>query len=128
MFPADKLVTFWSLNLEIISPNKSGHWIKRYQRDRKNKKILVWTFKAADPKPTAPCIIEIHRVYNTSEGRKALDDDNFIAGCKGIRDTVSSLLVPGLAPGRADSNHGLSFVYQQSKGEKTAINIFFWSV
>lgn len=67
-----------------------------------------------DIKPSPPCVITIQRLYNPSKSQKRWDDDNWIAGCKGIRDIISSLLVPDLAPGQADDpKYGLKFEYDQ---------------
>lgn len=77
-----------------------------------------------DDKPLPPCTVTIQRLYNPSKLQKLWDDDNWIAGCKGIRDTISSLLIPGLAPGRADDvGKGITFFYDQLTATKKGIRI-----
>jgi hypothetical protein len=42
--------------------------------------------------------------------------DNLMSSLKDIVDILADYLIPGLAPGRADSDSQLSFIYQQKKG------------
>jgi hypothetical protein len=46
---------------------------------------------------------------------RTLDYDNLVAAFKGARDTVADILIPGLAPGRADDSDQIEFEYGQEK-------------
>lgn len=58
-----------------------------------------------------PVVVEVVRI-----APRMYDYDNLVAAFKGIRDTIASLLVPGLRPGQADSNSGITWIYSQKKG------------
>jgi hypothetical protein len=51
-------------------------------------------------------------------GSRYLDDDNLISAFKTVRDTIADWLTPGLAPGQADNNKGLTWHCQQEIGIK----------
>jgi len=52
---------------------------------------------------------------------RELDDDNLNYAFKHIRDTVADLIIPGLAPGRADGK--LHFTYGQQRSKLYLVEI-----
>lgn len=56
---------------------------------------------------------------------RPLDYDNLVHAFKNARDAIADFLIPGLAPGQADSTPGLSFQYQQEKSKEYYIEIHF---
>lgn len=114
----------WTLNLDVISPNKSLHWTARSKINKSNKGILAKQWAIEPHKPQPPCIVSIQRLYNPSKHEKRWDDDNWIAGCKGIRDCLAAFLMPGLAPGQADSpKYKISFEYNQLTATRKGVRI-----
>jgi hypothetical protein len=59
-----------------------------------------------------PVVIILTRISS-----RKLDDDNLPTAFKWIRDSIADYIIPGLKPGRADDNKGLTFVYRQEKGK-----------
>lgn len=114
----------WILPLEIVSPNKNQHWTKRHSLNKKNANIISHKWLLEDERPTPPCFVTLQRLYNPKRLQKLWDDDNWIGGCKGIRDTIAALLVPGLAPGRADdAGKGIKFFYEQLTANTKGVRI-----
>lgn len=120
------MICQWIANLDVTSPNRTGHWIRKYRRNKRNAAILKKLWLIESNRPTAPCLVHLKRLYNPSLCGKPMDEDNYIAGCKGIRDVLAALIVPGLAPGQADSvKYGLLFTYEQTPNSITGIEITF---
>ncbi len=116
----------WKAQLDIVT-NKREHWAATHRRNKKNARVLKKLWMVEKDKPTAPCLIIIERLYNPSLKQKKMDDDNFIAGCKGIRDCIADLIIPNLAAGRADEEkRGLQFCYQQTAAKESATLIKFF--
>jgi hypothetical protein len=114
----------WVLNLNITSPNRSQHWGSRSRINNKNKAILAKQWATEPHKIRPPCTVIIQRLYNPSKFHKRWDDDNWIMGCKGIRDTLASFLMPGLAPGQADHpKYNISFQYDQLTATRKGVRI-----
>lgn len=98
--------------IKLVSPNRYQHWSKRNNTNKALRLILQawWNRQKQVPKP--PCTVSIIRVAS-----RKLDNDNFVASAKSLRDILSDLLVPGLAPGQADNEkHGIIWVYGQERG------------
>lgn len=104
----------WTFPFSIKSGNIKEHWS---ETSRRNKTFGLcfnskWAMEPIKIKP--PCNVIILRLYERSKKQKAYDTDNFITGCKGIRDCLANMLVPGLAPGQADhAKHGITWQYDQ---------------
>jgi len=111
----------WDIPLEIVSPNVQEHWTKKHKRNKRNKRLIMsfWLTRRESPQP--PCEILIER--KISGKSKAYDEDNLIAGCKFIRDCISDLLIPGLAPGQADSDKRLTWQYKQVTAKSKGVLI-----
>ena len=65
-------------------------------------------------KPTLPCLVTITRI-----SPRSYDHDNFVASAKGLRDILSDLVIPGLAPGQADADPRITWHYKQEKGKQS---------
>ncbi len=87
-----------------------NHW-KKYKR-KKMQKFSTWSYLINEIKNIPlPCHILLER-----EGR-ILDDDNFPPSLKYIRDQIADMLIPGLAPGRADNDPRITWHYRQVKAK-----------
>ncbi len=118
------LVIIWILNLEVMSPNRSSHWGTRSKNNKRNKQLLCANWALEGHKPQPPCEVTIQRLYNPSKYEKRWDDDNWISGCKGIKDAIADLIVPGLAPGQADHpKYKISFQYDQLTATRKGVRI-----
>lgn len=109
----------WTLPLDLVSPNIKEHWRETCRRNKKNN----WTIRVKFLKEPPgilylPCIVTITRL-----APRALDEDNFIYACKGIKDSIADLLIPGLAPGRADGSKDIQWVYKQEKHKNKGVRI-----
>lgn len=51
------------------------------------------------------------------------DETNYIYSCKGVQDSIADLLIPGLAPGRADGSKDITWVYKQEKSKIKGVRI-----
>lgn len=97
------------LIMKLCSANVSGHWSKRYALNKKIR-AQVRTQCHDIRSIELPCTIVL-----TRESPKLMDYDNYVFACKHLVDVISDLLIPGLAPGQADSDKRLKFVYEQVK-------------
>ena len=70
------------------------------------------------PKPTLPCEIELCRM-----SIREFDYDNLVFSFKAWRDIISALLIPGLAPGRADADNRIKFGYAQEKSKVSRVRV-----
>jgi hypothetical protein len=61
----------------------------------------------------------------TRYGRR-LGSDNLVGGCKAVRDAVADVLIPGLAPGRADDDSRLFWAWNQVTSKRPTIKISLW--
>jgi len=74
-----------------------------------------WYLKTIE-KPALPVKVTMTRI-----SPREYDDDNLTSSMKEIRDKVADWLIPGLAPGRADSDERITWVYEQRKGQPKEI-------
>lgn len=63
------------------------------------------------------------KITLTRQAPRSLDDDNLCSAFKWARDCIADLIVPGLAPGRADNTKGLTFSYDQEKSKANGFKI-----
>jgi len=97
-------------------------WRKRHKR-HKDQKELVWSYLINEIKQIPlPCHVLLER-----EGRM-LDDDNLPPSMKYIRDQIADMLVPGLAPGRADNDPRITWHYRQRqvKAKDCGVTVIFF--
>jgi len=114
----------WIIPIRIRSPNQTlnVHWAKRHKENKKNDTIIRLACKGIE-KTRLPCRITLTRI---SPG--TLDYDNLVASLKAPLDVLADMLIPGLAPGRADGDSRLAFYYMQEKGKDFALKVEVESV
>lgn len=101
-----------SLPIKLCNPiNHGTHWSKTLKQ-KKQQQHLVKSHLNTHPIPQIPCIVTLTRI-----APRKLDDDNLPPCFKWIRDTIADHLIPGLAPGRADSDPKIKWEYAQLKGD-----------
>jgi hypothetical protein len=98
--------------LKVLSEaNTSGSWQVRYNRAKKQKKIIKMMLARCDCKP--PCLVKLIRI----SPRKLDSHDNLPASFKFVIDAISDYLIPGLRPGFADGSEQIKWEFDQEKGE-----------
>ena len=100
--------------LQLKSYNKTQglHWSRNHKR-KKAEVLSVWAALSTQPrKVPLPCHVVITRI-----SPRPLDPDNFIAAAKTVVDTIADWLIPGLPPGKADSDPRITWQYLQRKGQ-----------
>ena len=105
----EKVVYSKRLEMKLSSANVLGHWSKRYALNKKHSaqvRIQCHDIKSIE----LPCTITL-----TREAPKLMDYDNYVFACKHLVDVIADMLIPGLAPGRADGDKRLKFEYEQVK-------------
>ena len=98
--------------------NLTWHWTKKYKL-KKNHKNLINLYLSQHRKE-----LENRSHYNIKIIRvspRKLDDDNLIAACKHIVDSVTDFLRPGLPPGRSDGLDCFTISYGQETGKQQLI-------
>ncbi len=109
----------WCLPLRTISEmNCSEHWGLKSKRHKKQKFCVKTVLKKDIGNVVLPCHIKLTR---NSPG--TLDYDNLCSSQKYVLDAICELLIPGLAPGRADGDKRISVSYYQAKARKHSITI-----
>ena len=107
-------MTVINVPIKLPSPNKPEHWTQRHKRNRKLKLLLHSEFNKLKKRPSLPCKVTITRI-----APRPYDYDNFVYACKGLRDILADLLIPNLAPGQADANPSITWIYTQEKKSKS---------
>lgn len=104
---------FWKLNIKVVSENNcSEHWFKKAKRHDLQKLLIKLAFLNEKPVIEFPCSVSITRIAP----RKLDIHDNLPGAMKWIVDAIADNLIPGLAPGRADSSPLITWEYRQIKG------------
>ena len=99
--------------------NIQEHWTKKYKRKKIIQQAIRYIWNSSSIRNVKlPVTITLIRL-----APRTLDDDNLVAAFKSARDTVADLLIPGLAPGRADDNPKIKFEYKQMKSKEYAFKI-----
>lgn len=101
----------WLIEIKTVSEaNNKEHWSKSRKRHKMQGTIVFYSMltNAKDIKPP------VHIKLSRCEPR-LLDDDNLPMSMKWITDAIASFFYPGLAAGRADSQKGIKFEYDQIK-------------
>jgi hypothetical protein len=98
--------------LKIISEaNKSEHWSKKSARHRKQKYMISLFLKPMISKISLPCHVELTRI-----APRMFDVvDNLPISLKWAIDAIAGLLLPNLAPGRADADERISWSLSQER-------------
>ena len=97
---------------------RSEHWSETGKRHRQQKEIIQLVLKKEIIKATLPCHINLTRIST-----RKLDYDNLVSSQKYVLDSICDLLIPGLAPGRADGDPRITTNYRQEKGKIQGIRI-----
>jgi len=106
------------LPIPSITPNKQEHWGKACKRKKAQRYWILYFFSFHKEPILLPCTVTLTRT-----GPRFLDkEDNLPMSLKFIKDSIADKLIPGLAPGRADDDPRLEWIYKQEKG-KTGLNI-----
>lgn len=103
--------------------NNSDHWTKKRKRRLNQQALIKSWFNTLGTKITLPCEITLTRL-----SPRELDYDNLVISFKAVRDCIADLIIPGKAPGQADSCFEISWSYDQfkiSKESKFKIKIVF---
>lgn len=90
--------------------NLREHWTKKHKRHKQERGLIALYLR--NHTPSLPCHVRLIRI-----APRPFDDSNLVSGFKHIQDSVSDHLVPGLAPGRADSDPRIKWSYNQEKGK-----------
>jgi hypothetical protein len=105
----------WDVPIETVSEmNCSEHHMQKYRRHKKQKERVRLFLKKDIEKISLPCHIKL-----TRKSPRTLDYDNLVSSQKYVLDTVCDLLIPGLAPGRADGDPRITKSYHQEKKEES---------
>lgn len=119
-----------NLPIRLQSPNVKEHWTKTHSRNKRHAqvvKFLLQTNTDAQNLRQKLKDISTHQQHLTNEikvisvsltrfGRK-MDFDNYVFGCKAIRDSICSWFFPQLKPGQADGLDIFNFNYYQKPGK-----------
>ena len=107
----DRHIAF-ELPIRIISElNNTDHWRTKHKR----KKLIKSEIINAMCSLKLPTIEDSTKILLTRIAPRALDEDNLIGAMKTVRDSVASMLLPGLAAGRADGAKHIAWHYDQKK-------------
>lgn len=102
------------LPIETKSPNVQEHWGKTCKRKKTQRYWVLYLFSLnKDSILTLPCTITFTRT-----GPRFLDkEENLPMSLKTVKDAIADQLIKGLAPGRADGDQRLTWIYKQEKGK-----------
>lgn len=123
MIRSGSFETLFSIELSMVivripyklpsEANLSDHWTKKMKRKKKLQGLLL-AYLPDLKQIKLPCEIILTRI-----SPRSLDYDNLVYAFKPCLDKVCSLLIPGLAPGRADGDPRIkNIIYKQEKGNK----------
>src|SRR5690349_7662272 len=98
---------FFISNLQLVTPNSKEHWSKTMKRN-KPFGFYIRYHNEMIPFPKPPCTVTIKR-----QCARFFDEDNYIYACKGLRDAIADVLIPGRQPGRADGDKRITWIYKQ---------------
>lgn len=103
----------------ISEANNTDHWTKKNKRKKEIQRVIRQVWGIAPIRNTKlPVLITLTRL-----APRTLDYDNLVAAFKWARDTIADILIPGLAPGRADDSDQIEFDYKQEKNPEYGIKI-----
>lgn len=108
----DGSVIALTLPIETVSEsNVSQHWQKRAARHKVQKKYIAVYFSNIRRYLKLPCRVTMKRF-----GKRLLDaDDNLRVSLKWIKDAIAEQITDDFVPGRADSNLGITWLYDQEQ-------------
>jgi len=101
------------LPLRLVSEaNNTEHWTKKRKRKLQQQKMIGYLLNSQEKPPYFPVLVTLTRI-----APRELDGDNLQMAFKSIRDALAGWLFPGKAPGQADSDKRIFWVYTQEKGQ-----------
>ncbi len=110
-----KLIDTWHLPIKTVSEQnmQREHWAVKAKRHRTQKNWVAMRWLQND---TDLLSLPIHIKLTRISPRK-LDYDNLCCSQKFVFDALCECFIPGLAPGRADSDPRITVEYHQEKGK-----------
>lgn len=104
----------------VSEANSREHWHVKARRHHDQKKLIGLILNAHINPKRLPCHIKLCRI-----AQRKLDYDNLVSSQKYVLDAICELLIPGLAPGRADGDPRITVSYEQEtrKGPLYAVRI-----
>ncbi len=108
----------WILPIKLVSPNIQEHWTKKYKRNKQQEWIIKTCWLTHETNVQLPCIVTLTRL-----APREFDYDNMVPAFKHVKDSIADLIIPGLAPGRADGSKQIEWRYEQEKAKKQGIRI-----
>lgn len=109
----------WDIPIRTVSEmNRSEHWAIKSKRHKSQKRAIKTVMKKDIENVKLPCHIKL-----TRKSSRVLDFDNLCCSQKYVLDSICDMLIPGLAPGRADGDPRISVSYFQEKARKCSITI-----
>ena len=107
-------ITIFQLPIKTVSEaNNTEHWTKKAKRHRIQKWLVKKVFLDNKFKFKLPIEITFIRIAT----RELDKEDNLPMSIKYIKDAIADLIIPGLAPGRADDSKEITWKYDQRKGK-----------
>ena len=100
----------------VSTPNVHQHWKAKWKRESKQKEIVRLMLNPVRSRVVLPCTVTF-----VKQGPRTLDDDNFLASLKHIRDEVADWLIPGQRKGAADGDPRITWRYVQEKSKTYAL-------
>jgi hypothetical protein len=98
----------------VSEANRHEHWRVRHARSQLQKAMVSELIDYDEKLGDVEIIL-------TRCGRRSLDSDNLPTSLKYIRDAIADKLIPGLAPGRADNDPRLTWIYKQRKAKDPGV-------
>lgn len=100
-------------DVNLISPNNKMHYMTLYKKEKKIKEKIRLLLNINKTKTLSfPLCVKITRFC-----KRFFDFDNYISSCKPVRDCIADFLIPGKAPGFADSSNDIQWYYHQEKNQ-----------
>ena len=117
-FIGDRQITL-ILDLKAMTPNHCLPWRKRHDREKGQKREVMFALITCKCIIKMPCVLKFTRY-----GPKLLDaHDNLPMSLKKIVDQTAAEITGEHRPGLADSNKGFTFLYDQVKSKKYYVKI-----
>lgn len=97
------------------------HWTISSKRHRSQKRFIkLWGLENNINPSLLPCVVKLTRL---APGNGLDVDENLPMSVKYCKDYIADLLIPGLAPGRADGSRAIKWLYDQERHPIYALRI-----
>jgi len=108
-----------NVGINVFSPKAQQQHYYFKRKSKKNCQIIGFLLNSQREKMmTLPV-----QVRMTRYSKKPYDHDNFIFACKYIKDTIADFIIPGKAPGHADSSPLINWYYYQEKRDRESFKV-----